>query len=92
MAFAHFFFICFLPTFISAFTHPGLLVSQSDIDRIQTKLAAKKEPWTASWEKLTSIPFSSTEYKNNAVKEVNRGENGEALWHDAVAAFNLALR
>ncbi|KAI1066957.1 hypothetical protein LB507_011330 [Fusarium sp. FIESC RH6] len=92
MAFVHFFFICFLPTFILAFTHPGLLVSQSDINRIQTKLAAKKEPWTASWEKLTSIPFSSTEYKENAVKEVNRGENGEALWHDAAAAFNLALR
>ncbi|CAG7562566.1 unnamed protein product [Fusarium equiseti] len=92
MALAHFFFICFLPTFVFAFTHPGLLVSQSDIDRIQTKLAAKKEPWTASWEKLTSIPFSSVDYKNNAVKEVNRGQNGEALWHDAAAAFNLALR
>lgn len=92
MALVHFFLICFLPTFIFAFTHPGLLVSQSDIDRIQTKLAAKKEPWTASWEKLTSIPFASTDYKNNAVKEVNRGQNGEALWHDAAAAFNLALR
>lgn len=92
MAFARFFAICFLPTFIFAFTHPGLLVSHSDIDRIQSKLAAKKEPWTASWEKLTSIPFSSVDYKNNAVREVNRGLNGEALWHDAAAAFNLALR
>jgi hypothetical protein len=79
-------------TFAFAFTHPGLLVSQTDIDRIKTKLAAKKEPWTASWNKLTSIPFSSADYKNNAIKDINRGQNGEALWHDAAAAFNLALR
>jgi hypothetical protein len=67
-------------------------VSQTDIDRIKTKLAAKKEPWTASWNKLTSIPFSSVDYKDNAVRDINRAENGEALWHDAAAAFNLALR
>ncbi|SPJ73855.1 related to GPI anchored protein [Fusarium torulosum] len=79
-------------TFAFAFTHPGLLVSQTDIDRIKTKLAAKKEPWTASWNKLTSIPFSSVDYKNNAVRDINRSQNGEALWHDAAAAFNLALR
>jgi hypothetical protein len=75
-----------------AFTHPGLLVTDTDITRIKTKLAEKKEPWTASWNKLTSIPFASADYKNNAVKEVNRGQNGEVLWHDAAAAFNLALR
>ncbi|KAL6914880.1 hypothetical protein FSST1_012640 [Fusarium sambucinum] len=92
MMLVHFLLIPFLSSLGCAFTHPGLLVSSSDIDRIQTKLAAKKEPWTASWEKLTSIPFSSVDYKNNAVDEVNRGQNGEALWHDAAAAFNLALR
>ncbi|KAH6956227.1 gpi anchor protein [Fusarium avenaceum] len=86
------FLLFHLFTFALAFTHPGLLVSQTDIDRIKTKLAAKKEPWTASWNKLTSIPFSSADYKNNAVKDINRGQNGEALWHDAAAAFNLALR
>jgi hypothetical protein len=86
------FLFFYLFTFAFAFTHPGLLVSQTDIDRIKTKLAAKKEPWTASWNKLTSIPFSSVDYKNNAVRDINRAENGEALWHDAAAAFNLALR
>ncbi|KAM0359965.1 hypothetical protein ACHAP4_003586 [Fusarium culmorum] len=92
MVLVHFFLICCLSSFGFAFTHPGLLVSQSDIDRIQTKLAAKKEPWTASWEKLTSIPFGKADYRNNAVYEVNRGQNGDALWHDAAAAFNLGLR
>jgi hypothetical protein len=86
------FLFFYLFTFTFAFTHPGLLVSQTDIDRIKTKLAAKKEPWTASWNKLTSIPFSSVDYKDNAVRDINRAENGEALWHDAAAAFNLALR
>ncbi|KAI6774867.1 hypothetical protein HG530_001625 [Fusarium avenaceum] len=92
MTLLYHFLLFHLFTFAFAFTHPGLLVSQTDIDRIKTKLAAKKEPWTASWNKLTSIPFSSADYKNNAVKDINRGQNGEALWHDAAAAFNLALR
>ncbi|KAM0235342.1 hypothetical protein ACHAP5_009737 [Fusarium lateritium] len=83
-----------IPNEIKFLLHYEMIVhvSQTDIDRIKTKLAAKKEPWTASWNKLTSIPFSSVDYENNAVKEVNRGQNGEALWHDAAAAFNLALR
>ncbi|KAF5670131.1 GPI anchored [Fusarium circinatum] len=85
-------FFSFLFPLSYAFTHPGLLVTDTDITRIKTKLVEKKEPWTASWNKLTSIPFSSADYKNNAVKEVNRGQNGEVLWHDAAAAFNLALR
>ncbi|KAM5344909.1 hypothetical protein ACJ41O_010771 [Fusarium nematophilum] len=77
---------------VFAFTHPGLLVTDADIARIKTKLAAKKEPWQSSWDKLTSIPFSSTDYKPNAVAQIFRSENGELLWHDAAAAFNLALR
>ncbi|KAJ4323288.1 hypothetical protein N0V84_004418 [Fusarium piperis] len=86
-----FILLCFF-TVTFAFTHPGLLVTESDIDRVKTKLAAKKEPWVSSWNKLTSIPFSAADYKNNAIAEVYRSENGEALWHDAAAAFNLALR
>ncbi|EGY20892.1 uncharacterized protein VDAG_02416 [Verticillium dahliae VdLs.17] len=31
-------------------------------------------------------------YTNNAVATVSRSGNGDALWHDAAAAFNLALR
>ncbi|VUC29504.1 unnamed protein product [Clonostachys rosea] len=77
---------------ISAFTHPGLLVTNQDISRAKAKIAAEKEPWLGSWNKLTSLEFSNTSYTNNAVATVSRATNGELLWHDAAAAFNLALR
>ncbi|RAL66041.1 hypothetical protein DID88_005702 [Monilinia fructigena] len=63
-----------------------------------TKLALKLDPWQSSWDKLTSIPYGQSTYKNNAVSRVYRGtatvetENAERLWHDAAAAFNLGLR
>ncbi|KAL3493154.1 chondroitin AC/alginate lyase [Aspergillus germanicus] len=76
----------------SAWTHPGLLVTDTDISRIQTKLAAGKEPWLSAWEYLESISFSSSSYTPNAVQDIERPVNGEVLWHDAAAAFNLALR
>ncbi|RTE76326.1 hypothetical protein BHE90_009199 [Fusarium euwallaceae] len=86
-----FLFLCFF-SLTFAFTHPGLLVTESDIDRVKTKLASKQEPWVSSWNKLTSIPFSAADYEDHATAEIYRSENGEALWHDAAAAFNLALR
>ncbi|KAL2852224.1 chondroitin AC/alginate lyase [Aspergillus pseudodeflectus] len=76
----------------SAWTHPGLLVTDSDISRIQTKLAAEKEPWVSAWAYFESLSFSSSSYTPNAVADVDRPTNGEVLWHDAAAAFNLALR
>lgn len=87
----------FLPL-VFAFLHPGLLVTDNDIARIKTKLAAKKDPWLSSWNKLISIPYSSASYTNNAVAAIYRGSDGQhaenvpQLWHDAAAAFNLALR
>ncbi|KAJ3548067.1 hypothetical protein NM208_g1192 [Fusarium decemcellulare] len=92
MAHGHIFLLLSFISVVFAFTHPGLLVTDADISRIKTKLAAKKEPWQSSWDKLTSIPFSEADYEPNAVSQIFRSENGELLWHDAAAAFNLALR
>jgi len=81
-----------------AFVHPGLLVTNNDIDRIKAKLALKLDPWQSSWDKLTSIPYGQSTYTNNAVSGIYRDtangvtENAELLWHDAAAAFNLGLR
>ncbi|KAJ9150929.1 gpi anchor protein [Pleurostoma richardsiae] len=83
---------------VSAFTHPGLLVADQDIDRAKEKIAAGEDPWLSSWNKLTSLVYSSASYTNNAVSNVSRiatGDyvaNADLLWHDAAAAFNLALR
>ncbi|KAJ0416594.1 chondroitin AC/alginate lyase [Aspergillus carlsbadensis] len=76
----------------SAWTHPGLLVTDSEVSRIQTKLAAEKEPWVSAWAYFESLSFSSSSYTPNAVSDIDRPTNGEILWHDAAAAFNLALR
>lgn len=85
-------------TIISAFLHPGLLVTDADISRIQTKLNSQQDPWLTSWNDLISLEYSSASYTNNAVPLVWRSNEGtntanaELLWHDAAAAFNLALR
>ncbi|KAB8294911.1 hypothetical protein EYC80_006869 [Monilinia laxa] len=98
MALTLFFQLFLFLNFTSAFVHPGLLVSDTDITRIKAKLALKLDPWQSSWDKLTSIPYAQSTYKNNAVSRVYRGtatvetENAERLWHDAAAAFNLGLR
>ncbi|RHZ51803.1 uncharacterized protein CDV56_105915 [Aspergillus thermomutatus] len=82
----------------SSFVHPGLLVSDSDITRAQQKIKSNEDPWTASWNVLTSLPFSDPSYVASPVSVVYRSawddnaENAENLWHDVAAAFNLALR
>jgi hypothetical protein len=92
MAHTLFFLLLSFISSVIAFTHPGLLVTDTDISRIKTKLAAEKEPWLSSWDKLTSIPYASAEYQPHPVSAVARSKNGELLWRDAGAAFNLALR
>lgn len=80
------------------FQHPGLLVAGNDITRIKNKLAAQEEPWLSSWNKLKSISFSDPTYTPSPVSVVYRADvgtnvaNAQNLWHDAAAAFNLALR
>lgn len=92
MAHTLFFLLLSFISSVIAFIHPGLLVTDTDISRIKTKLAAEKEPWLSSWNKLTSIPYASADYEPHPVSAVSRPENGELLWRDAAAAFNLALR
>ena len=87
----HFLLFLFLPQ-VYSFVHPGLLVTNSDIDRVKRKLSAKKDPWLSSWNALTSIKYSSASYTPRAVSSVDRSKNGALLWRDAAAAFNLALR
>lgn len=74
------------------------MVNDADIARIKTKLSAHADPWQASWDKLVSLEYSQSTYVNHAVAGVYRDTangvtaNAELLWHDAAAAFNLALR
>lgn len=83
---------------LAAFVHPGLLVTDADLTRAKTKIEAGLDPWLSSWYELTNSTYAQAEYTNHAVSVVYRGsdgvhsDNGASLWHDAAAAFALALR
>lgn len=89
----------FAATHADTFTHPGLLATNSDLSRAQSKIAAGLDPWLASWYELGNSSFAQASYSlDNAVPTVYRGsdgvnsDNSAVLYHDAAAAFALALR
>lgn len=83
------------------FLHPGLLVTQVDIDRIKGKLIANEEPWVSGWNKLINNSHSRSGYTPHPVErlirggnsaEVPEGDNYANAFNDAAAAFQLAVR
>ncbi|OOQ86272.1 exopolysaccharide inner membrane protein [Penicillium brasilianum] len=78
----------------SSFSHPGLLVAESDLTRLRGKLSAQLDPWQACWNKLVSTSPANVPYTAQAVSSVDRDNeaNADLLWQDAAAAFALALR
>ncbi|KAF3406996.1 hypothetical protein DPV78_000255 [Talaromyces pinophilus] len=75
--FNHFFeLLVLLVPLVPGFTHPGLLVTNNDINRIKKTLDVKKDPWLVSWSKLTSMESTSASYTNNAVSTVDRTTQG----------------
>ncbi|KAI8941893.1 hypothetical protein NX059_000007 [Plenodomus lindquistii] len=87
-----------LPGLGSAFTHPGLLHTQADLDRVIAKVKANSEPWKTGWTILTNNGHASATYKGDPQPTVIRGkcdgctENYSKLYKDAAAAYALALR
>ncbi|RMT83278.1 Exopolysaccharide inner membrane protein [Pseudomonas viridiflava] len=83
----------------SPFTHPGLLHSQQDFERVENKVAHHEQPWSAGWQTLTANRHASLDWKPNPQAIVYRGldhqkhkENYSALFNDAATAYALALR
>lgn len=80
------------------FTHPGLLHSRADLERMRDKVARGGQPWAAGWEKLTANRHAALTWKPNPKEVLYRGfdrknpENYPALYNDAAAAYALALR
>ncbi|KAF2652500.1 GPI anchored protein [Lophiostoma macrostomum CBS 122681] len=82
-----------------AFTHPGLLHTGADFERVVAKVKANSEPWKTGWTILTSNSHASATYKASPQATVIRGtcdgcasENYSKLFNDAAAAYALALR
>jgi len=78
------------------FGHPGLLHNAEDLARMRTQVKDSAEPWLSGWKRLTANSHSSATYAPQAVDTVYRGtgtpENYGKLYHDAAAAYALALR
>ncbi|MEY9836274.1 alginate lyase family protein [Streptacidiphilus sp. EB103A] len=79
-----------------AFAHPGMLHTQSDLERMAAKVKAAAQPWTAGWERLAANSVSQSTWKANPQVTVYRGsgspENYAAMFYDIHAAYQNALR
>ncbi len=82
----------------SAFVHPGLLHTNSDLTRMKDKVTAGKTPWITSWNILTANSHSAASYTPRPAAIVYRGSDGvhsqnyPQLYNDIAAAYALALR
>ena len=79
-----------------SFTHPGLLSTLVDLERMEAKVAAAESPWIDSWNILVSNTNGWTNHTPEAVETVHAGaggtENYMQLARDAHRAYQLALR
>ena len=83
------------------FTHPGLLHTQADFDRMKAKVNANAEPWLSGWNKLIANSHSQLTYTPNPVVKLIRGgnsaeepgpDNYSRAMNDAAAAYQTAIR
>jgi hypothetical protein len=87
-----------LCTLTQAFTHPGLLHTNKDFERVKIKVQSNAEPWLSGWYKLTNSTFASPNYTPRAQETIYRGKNPAApenypnLYKDIAAAYALALQ
>ncbi len=54
----------------SGFVHPGVLVSQSQLDFVKTKIASGQEPWTSAFNKMKSNSLASKTYTPSPVPKL----------------------
>jgi hypothetical protein len=78
------------------FTHPGLLSTREDLQRMRAKVASGEQPWKGSWD----ILVQNTDRIMNATPEVEEtiraggrvAENYMRLARDCARSYQLALR
>ncbi|NUU23739.1 MAG: Tat pathway signal sequence domain protein, partial [Streptomycetaceae bacterium] len=80
----------------TSFAHPGMLHTRADLERMAAEVKAGAAPYTAGFAKLTANRHSQSTYRPNPQATSTRGgggvENYGALYHDAHAAYQNALR
>lgn len=84
-----------------AFVHPGLLHTQSDFDRVKSKVEANVSPWIDGWNVLIANRHASLSYSPSPVVKLIRGgssaeepdaDNYGSAMNDAAAAYQCAIR
>lgn len=74
------------------FAHPGLLQSQSNIDFIRARLAAREEPWTSALQAMLADPYCAPTYRALVIPEIDpHGSSAGYLMKDSSAAYGNAL-
>ncbi|WP_411151146.1 hypothetical protein [Streptomyces sp. A30] len=81
---------------LTALTHPGVLRSRADLDRMRSKVAAGAEPWLSGYNVFRADPFSSSSYVmaggRATVTRDPAGDPGNTeLWRDCNAAYQNAI-
>lgn len=81
---------------LTALTHPGVLHSRADLDRMRSKVAAGAEPWLSGYNVFKADPFSSSSYVmaggRATVTRDPAGDPGNTeLWRDCNAAYQNAV-
>ena len=80
------------------FTHPALLHSERDFERMRQNVTQGREPWTQGWQRLIANRHASLNWMPRPQATIYRGndrvhaENYAVLFNDAAAAYALALR
>ncbi|MES4909373.1 MULTISPECIES: alginate lyase family protein [unclassified Streptomyces] len=80
----------------TSFSHPGMLHTRADLERMAAKVKAGAAPYTAGFARLTANRHSQTTWLPNPLATPARGgsyvQNYGALYHDVHAAYQNALR
>ncbi len=77
------------------FAHPGMLHNAGDLNRARVRVAARRDPWLAGWQRLTANRHSAGTWRPNPQVTILRGGAGQnygILFNDVHAAYQNALR
>ena len=78
----------------SFFTHPGLLHSAADLDRMKQNVMMNKEPWASAWKDFLKSKWLSDKYVPRSLEIVGRGVGSvgqDNIQNDAAAAYYNAI-
>lgn len=77
------------------FTHPGVLSTEADFDRMRDKVAKEEEPWLSGWQALVGDGYSQLGRNPRPLEELIRGgpdQNFAQIFGDIWASHASVIR